>query len=257
MKRPVMVGLVVSLLGISALLYPLLSSGQGQADLAPWLMALLVPLSLLLLATELSQHAIDGRSLALLGLLAACGAALRIPSPGVAGIEPVFFLLVVAGAVFGSGFGFALGALTLLVSAFFTGGIGPWLPFQMLAAAWLGAGAGMFAKFAKTSRLMLAIYTAIACMFYGAVMNLWFWPYGAGSSTTLSYLPGGGVSTNLHRFVIFDLTTSMGFDLPRAFLNALLISTVGIPLIATLRRFHRRAEFAGPRAAAASALVSE
>ncbi len=88
-------------------------------------------------------------------------------------------------------------------------------------------------------------------------MNLWFWPYGAGSSTTLSYLPGGGVSTNLHRFVIFDLTTSMGFDLPRAFLNALLISTVGIPLIATLRRFHRRAEFAGPRAAAASALVSE
>jgi len=37
----------------------------------------------------------------MLGILAACGAALRVPSPGVAGFEPVFFLLIPAGRVLG------------------------------------------------------------------------------------------------------------------------------------------------------------
>ena len=242
MNRPLAVGLATSAAGLAALAYPIATSGHGQAELAPWLMAALVPLSQLLLATELSSHAIDGRSLALLGVLAACGAALRIPSPGVAGIEPVFFLLVVAGAVFGSGFGFALGALTLLVSAAFTGGVGPWLPFQMLAAAWLGAGAGALPPRLQ-GRAGLAVYTAASCLIYGAVMNLWFWPYGLGEGTSLSFLPGAGVGTNLSRFVAFDLTTSMGFDLPRAMINAALVATVGVPLAATLRRMHRRASF--------------
>ena len=62
--------------------------------------------------------------------------------PGVAGFEPVFFLLIPSGRVFGRGFGFVLGAVTIAASALITGGIGPWLPFQMFGAAWMGFGAG-------------------------------------------------------------------------------------------------------------------
>ena len=42
----------------------------------------------------------------------------------------------------GPSFGFASGALTMLLSAVLTAGLGPWLPYQMLAAGWVGMGAG-------------------------------------------------------------------------------------------------------------------
>ena len=57
-----------------------------------------------------------------------------------------------------------------------------------------------------------------------------------------SYVPGAGVVENLHRFVFFDLTTSLGFDLPRAVTNSLLF-VLGRPVLAALRRAARRASF--------------
>ena len=50
--------------------------------------------------------------------------------------------MILAGAAFGPRFGLLLGLSAMAVSAVVTGGIGPWLPFQMLALAWMGAGAG-------------------------------------------------------------------------------------------------------------------
>ena len=44
---------------------------------------------------------------------ARCGAL----GPGTAGLEPSFFLLILGGRVFGRGFGFVLGAVTLFVGA--------------------------------------------------------------------------------------------------------------------------------------------
>lgn len=61
---------------------------------------------------------------------------------GTAGLETVSFLLILAGRMYGVAFGFVLGCTTLFASALLTGGVGPWLPFRMLAAAWIGAGAG-------------------------------------------------------------------------------------------------------------------
>ncbi len=85
----------------------------------------------------------DTKAIAMLGVLSALGAALRPMGAGTAGIETVFFLLVLGGRVYGPGFGFVLGSTTLFASAILTGGIGPWLPFQMLAASWVGMGAGL------------------------------------------------------------------------------------------------------------------
>ena len=93
----------------------------------------------------------------------------------------------------------------------------------MLAAGWVGVGAGLLpAGGGRAERWMLAAYTAVACLLYGTVMNLWFWPFGAGGATSISYVPGGGLMTNLRHFVAFDLATSLGFDVPRSVLNAAL-----------------------------------
>ncbi len=240
---------VTSLVGLAAFGWPLLIHAHANVNLAhsadaPWLFVALLPLLLAVVLGEMAEGSLDAKAIALLGILAACGAALRVPSPGVAGFEPVFFLLIPSGRVLGRGFGFVLGAVTIAASALITGGIGPWLPFQMFGAAWMGFGAGCLPPARGRTELgLLAGYTAIACIAYGTLLNMWFWPFGAGTATSFSFVPGAGFLHNLHSFVLFDLTTSLGFDLTRAATNAVLVLVLGRPVLAALRRASRRAAF--------------
>jgi energy-coupling factor transport system substrate-specific component len=244
--------LVTSLLGLVCFGWPLFLHGHSAAALAhsadaPWIFLSLLPLLLAVVLSALSEGSLDAKAIALLGILAACGAALRVPSPGVAGFEPVFFLLIPAGRVLGRGFGFVLGALTIVVSALITGGVGPWMPFQMFGAAWIGFGAGCLPPARGRAELgLLAAYAAITGILYGALINLWFWPFGAGTATTFSFQPGAGFLHNLHTYVLFDLTTSLGFDIPRALVNATLVLVLGRPVLNALRRASRRAAFDVP-----------
>jgi energy-coupling factor transport system substrate-specific component len=243
---------ITSLVGVAAFSWPLLIHSQSGVNVshsadAPWLFVAILPLLLAVVLGELAEGSLDAKAIALLGILAACGAALRIPSPGVAGFEPVFFLLIPAGRVMGRGFGFVLGAVTIAASALITGGIGPWLPFQMFGAAWMGFGAGCLPPLkGRAEVFMLAGYAAVSSILYGSLLNLWFWPFGAGTTTSFSYLPGAGVMTNLHNFVYFDITTSLGFDFFRAITNATLVLLVGRPVLVALRRASRRAVFDAP-----------
>jgi energy-coupling factor transport system substrate-specific component len=240
--------LLTTLFGVAAFGWPLLihqSAGQNTAHSgdAPWIFVGLLPLVLAIVMAELSEGAIDAKAVALLGILAACFAALRVASPGINGFEPEWFLLVLSARVFGRGFGFVLGTVAFFASALITGGVGPWLPFQMLAAGWVGFGAGSLPPMRGfPERFMLAAYGAVGALVYGVLTNFWFWPF-VGSTTTYSFVPGLGTLANLHRFILFDLTTSMGFDLTRAVTCAVLILVVGRPVLAALRRASRRAAF--------------
>ena len=250
-RASVVLGLT-SLIGVAAFGWPLLIHVRSGVNVAhssdaPWLFVAVLPLLLAVVVGEMAEGTLDAKAVALLGILAACGCALRIPSPGVAGFEPVFFLLIPSGRVFGRGFGFVLGAITIAASALITGGIGPWLPFQMFGAAWMGFGAGCLPPARGRKELaILAGYAAVSALAYGTLLNLWFWPFGAGSSTTFSFDPTAGALHNLHSFVFFDLTTSLGFDIPRAVTNALLVLILGRPVLAALRRASRRAAFDVP-----------
>lgn len=241
-----------SLLGLAAFGWPLLAEVDATPDTAhatdaPWLFVILLPLLLGVVFAELAEGVIDAKAIALLGVLAALGAALRLPSGGVAGFEPVFFLLVPAGRVLGRGFGFVLGALTLFVSAILTGGFGPWLPFQMFGAAWIGFFAGCLPpRRGRSEVVMLAAYAALAALVYGLALNLWFWPFVTGGETSISFLPGAGLGENLRRFWAFHLATSLGFDLPRAVFTAGFVLVAGRPILAALRRASRRAAFGAP-----------
>lgn len=243
---------LASSVGVVAFVWPLLVSPSAtganlahSAD-APVVFVVLLPLLLAVVLAEIAEGALDAKAVALLGVLAAIGSVLRLPG-GIAGFEPLFFVLVPAGRVFGKGFGFVLGALTLFASALLTGGVGPWLPFQMFGAAWLGFGAGCLPPARGRRELgMLAGYVAVASLAYGLLLNLWFWPFGAQPDSAVSFVPGAPLAENLGRFWAFHLATSLGWDLPRAVTNTALVLVLGGPMLAALRRIARRAAFDAP-----------
>lgn len=251
--RTALVLALASVAGLAMFFWPLFAVPEPEAMAhsvdAPLIFIIAMPVILAVVLAEMSSGGIDPKALAMLGVLAAVNAALRPLGAGTAGIETVFFLLVLAGRVFGAGFGFVLGAVSLFASALLTAGVGPWLPFQMIASAWIGLGAGLLPKSVtgRAELAMLAGYGVLAAYVFGFVMNMWFWPFTVGIDTQLSFVPGDPVGDNLHRFVIFTLTTStFGWDTGRALTNLVAIVLVGPAVLAVLRRASRRGAFDAP-----------
>ena len=241
---------VASLAGVVMFCWPLFVQVDPATDAhatdAPLLFILVLPLLVAIVLAQFAESGMDAKALAMLGVLSAVNAGLRPLGAGLAGIETVFFLLVIAGRVFGPGFGFVLGCTSLFASALLTAGVGPWLPFQMMASAWIGLGAGLLPR-RVNGRLevaMLVAYAVVVSYAFGFAMNLWSWPFTLGYGTDLSFVPGDPVLDNLQRFAVYVLSTSTwGWDTGRAVTNALLILTLGPALLATLRRASRRASF--------------
>ena len=238
---------LVSVIGVAAFGWPfLIDAGQGLAHAAdaPWLFAALLPLLLVVVVAQLAEGEMDAKSVAMLGVLAAVGTGLRVLGTGAGGVEPVFFLFVLAGRALGAGFGFVLGQLTLLASALVTGGVGPWLPFQMIAAGWIGLGAGLLPPLrGRAEVVMLAGYGAVAGLIYGLLINLWFWPFAVFADGGLSFQAGEPIGANLVRYAAFFAATSFVWDAVRAVLTAMLCVVAGRPVLAALRRAARRANF--------------
>ncbi len=247
---------VASLAGLVMFAWPLLvttaPTSTAQQTQAPFIFIAVLPLLVLLVLAQLSDGGLDSKSLAMLGVLSAVNAALRPLGAGTSGIELVFFLLILAGWVFGPGFGFVLGCTSLFASALLTAGVGPWLPFQMLAAAWIGMLAGLLpgrGRLAGRREIaVLVVYAVLASYVFGLLMNLSFWPFAVGGTfgdtTGLGYLPGAPLAENLHRFVVFTLITSTaGWDTGRAITSALAIALLGPSVLVVLRRSARKAHF--------------
>lgn len=240
---------LVTLVGLAAFFWPFFADpriGEEHGHDAPWLFALLLSLLAAVLLGELTSTGLDAKAVAVLGVLAAMGGALRVLSAGTAGLEPMFFLVVLGGRVLGASKAFLLGALALLTGAFLTGGVGPWLPFQMFACGWVALGAAVLPDVGtRAERWLLAVYAVVSSLAYGAVMNLWFWPFTtagtAGSGA--AFVAGAPLVTNLQHYGVFYLATSLGYDVPRAVLTAVLVLLAGPALLATLRRAVRRARF--------------
>jgi len=166
---------------------------------------------------------------------------------GVAGLEPMFVILLLGGRALGPAFGFALGSLSLFTSALLTAGVGPWLPFQMVAAGWFAMCAGLLPQMrGRAEIVMLAAYGALAGLAYGLLMNLSFWPWALSADNALAFVPGAPLSENLGRWFAFTVATSLGWDIPRAILTAVLTVLAGPLLLRTLRRATRRAAFDAP-----------
>jgi energy-coupling factor transport system substrate-specific component len=239
---------LVTLVGLAAFVWPLVaaprSAAIAHAGDAPILFAVLVPLLLVVVLAQLADGDMDAKSIAMLGVLAAVISALRPLGGGVAGIEPIWAVLILGGRALGPGFGFSLGAVSMFSSALVTGGVGPWLPFQMIAAAWVGLGAGLLPGLrGRRELVMLAAYAALACLAYGFLLNLWLWPFTSGLPAQVAFIPEAAQMEHLVAWVRFSLITSLGFDLPRAALTVIAILVAGRPILTALRRVGRKAAF--------------
>jgi energy-coupling factor transport system substrate-specific component len=246
--RPAAVYALVSLLGAAAFLYPFwlpeasLPDSSHAGD-APLLAAAVGALAVVAVLLEIRRGTMTGATVALLGVLGACAALLRLLDlPG--GGSGLFFLVVLAGAAFGPRFGLLLGLLSMALSAALTGGIGPWLPFQMLALGWLGGSAGWCGSITKALPVraevaVLAVFGWLWGFVYGAIMNLWFWPFSRNLGP-LSWEPGSGLGDTVAAYWRFYTVTSLPWDAAGALANAVLIAVTGTTLLASLRRVAHR-----------------
>ncbi len=253
-RLPALILALASLLGLAAFLSPFFSSAvrQGEGVVSAHgndALLMLMVVSLLALAAIIANMQVgqvSSKNLAVLGALAAVGSVLRFV-PGPAGFSAVFFLPILAGYAFGAQFGFLTGLITLLASAFLTGGVGPWLPYQMFASGWVGAAAGILPKLRINSRLeilMLAAAGFVLGLAYGAVMNLWFWPFvSRPAQTDLYWQPGEGLAATLRSYALFYVATSLFWDVWRGLGNAALILLFGAPILRLLRRYEQRFRF--------------
>ncbi|NYD42526.1 ECF transporter S component [Nocardioides panaciterrulae] len=252
--RSALVLALASLAGLMMLAWPLLVRVPEHARVdPPFLFLALLPVVIVVVLAELSEGGMDPRVLAVLGVLSAVNALLRGLSAGVAGVELVFFLLILAGRVFGPGFGFVLGCTSLFASALMTAGVGPWLPFQMLVSAWVGMGAGLLPRrvTGRAEVAMLVGYAVVAAYAFGLLMNLSTWPFALGVEVpghpgSLAFVAGDPLVANLHRFAVYTLLTSTGsWDTGRAITSSVAIIVLGPAVLTTLRRAARRASVTG------------
>ena len=248
--------LLAQLLGVTAFLGPAASllaaaagfgSGRPLGGWSPAVQAALLSAALAALALEGLASLGDARRVALLAVLAAQLAALRfievaIPGPGE--FSPVFAPILLAGHVLGPRFGFQLGALGLLVSALITGGVGPWLPYQMMAAGWVGLGGGLLGRVWRapgrpstaTRRAELGFLAAEGAFWglaYGFLLDLWAWVFLGGGQPA-----GEPAAAALGRLATL-LLGSLPWDAFRAAGNVLLILLMGRPVLTLLRRAAR------------------
>ena len=136
--------------------------------------------------------------------------------------------------------GFLTGALALLASAIATGGIGPWLPYQVFAAGWVGVAAGCV----RGRGLWALALTGAACgIAFGVLMDVWDWSTFYRGAPDFGWSPGLSPGAALARFGRFYLVTSLAYDSLRSAGNVVMVLLFGPAVVAALVRVRSRLGF--------------
>ncbi len=254
MKRGLagMIYVLSAVIGVAAFAYPFVLPQTALAETAhvtdaPLLTTFLIIISLAVLLVEVQGQAVSAKVVAALGVLVAITAVLRFVEaifPVFGGFTPIFVPIILAGYVFGARFGFLLGTMALLASGLVTGGVGPWLPYQMFTAGWVGMSAGWLPhpQGQRTQLIMLAGFGLLWGILFGVIMNLYFWPFVVDGGAT-SWQPGAGLWDGIGRYAAFYVVTSLVWDVGRAAGNVILILVLGMPMVRALVRFRDRFQF--------------
>jgi energy-coupling factor transport system substrate-specific component len=235
--------LISAVVGVALFLWPFVGLGLPAATPA---LAIGLGTAVGLLAVEVGTRRMDARQLALLAALSALDAGLRAALvTGIGGFSPIFLLVLCGGYALGPEFGFLLGACSLLVSALLTGGLGPWVPYQLFAVGWVGAVAGFVGmrragrRPSRSDVLLLAGIGVVTGFGFGAVMDIWNWTFYY-SSPQIGWSSHLAPLTAVEHFGKYYLVTSVEYDAFRAGGNALMVAIFGLPVLAALHRLSRR-----------------
>ncbi len=199
-------------------------SASAGSSLATFLIAGIASLVVLAFTVRFESSHVSPRELAIIALLGALSALLRVPFAAIPGLQPSTYLVVCSGYVFGPVAGFMVGAMTAVVSNFFLGH-GPWTLFQVLAWGLAGASAPLLRKAALRPRT-LALFGICWGILFGLMTNAWMW-------VAFVY------PLTLRTFVV-TLLNSVGFDAMHAAGNALFLGLLGVRTIRILERYHKR-----------------
>jgi energy-coupling factor transport system substrate-specific component len=166
----------------------------------------------------------DPRRMGLVAALVAAAVAGRVLFVAVPSVQPVTVIVVATGAVLGSRAGFAVGALTALVSNVALGQ-GPWTPGQMALWGLAGVAGALAARVCRRPPGLAAVTFAIAWV-YGWGMNLW-------SLATF------GPEVSWDAFAA-KASLSIWFETAHAVGNVLIALAIGGALIRLLDRYRGR-----------------
>src|ERR671934_1367204 len=168
---------------------------------------------------------------ALVAALAAISVAGRVAFSPIPNVVPSTDIILISGYALGGAPGFAVGALSGLVSNFWLGQ-GPWTPWQMagwgmtgLFGAWLAMLSGR-----HVGRIGLALVCAFAGFAYGALLDF---------SLMVTY----GGEQSLDRFLAIS-ARGVPFNIAHAAGNAALALVAGPAMVRMLLRYRARFEFA-------------
>ena len=163
--------------------------------------------------------------IALVAALAAMAIAGRIAFAAFPNVKPTTDIVIFAGYALGPAPGFAVGALTALVSNFWFGQ-GPWTPWQMAAWGLCGIlGAALALGTRNAGRFTLAAVCGFAGVAYGALLDF----------SEMTY--GGELS--LRRFLFFE-GRAVPFDAAHAIGNIVFALIAGPAMVRMLIRFRER-----------------
>jgi energy-coupling factor transport system substrate-specific component len=166
---------------------------------------------------------------ALVAALAALAIAGRVAFAAFPNVKPTTDIIIFAGFALGGAPGFAVGALTALVSNFWFGQ-GPWTPWQMVAWGLCGVLGALLARvIPRPNRWVLAAVCGFAGAAYGALLNF---------SLMATY--GGELS--LARFGVLE-ARAIPFDAAHVAANVVLALVAGPAMLRMLVRFRERFEW--------------
>ena len=211
-----------------------------------WQAASLVVLALALIAGFgwYERDRPPARILALVATMAALAVVGRLAFAAIPNVKPTTDIVLFAGYALGAVPGFAVGAVTAVVSNVFLSQ-GPWTPWQMVGWGAVGVGGAALAlamRGREPSRLVLAAVCGLAGLAFGAWMDLY--------QLTLA------AHQDLDTYLALS-ASSLPYNLAHAIGNVVFCLLIGPVFIRALRRYRRRLEvhWRAPVGAAAATLL--
>jgi len=175
-------------------------------------------------AVAVERGTVDARRLSIVAALAAACAAGRLLFVAIPSVKPVTVMVLVCGACLGARAGFAVGALTPLLSNMALGH-GSWTPGQMALWGLAGVTGALLARVCRDPRGLAAVGVVWGFLF-GWGMTLW----------DLAVL---GPAVNWAAFTA-RAGTALWFDVAHAVGNVVFALVIGAPLVRLLLRYRDR-----------------
>jgi Squalene-hopene cyclase C-terminal domain/Prenyltransferase and squalene oxidase repeat len=181
------------------------------------------------------------RVLAVVAALAALAVVGRLAFAAIPNVKPTTDIVLFAGYALGAIPGFAVGAVTAIVSNIFLSH-GPWTVWQMAGWGAVGVGGALLARLLRgrePNRFALAGVCGVAGLLFGAWMDVYQWTYAARQDLD-SYIAVSG--------------TSLPYNLAHAVGNVVFCLLIGPAFLRALARYRRRLEVHWERSPAPIAL---